>query len=87
MADHKNSNFPKISSTDFFDKMVYANSVSQIRVYIICHSTMYFIKQMHRNKNLSKITKYGIVCSKFMDSYHTILLYNIPVGVHILPQL
>ena len=54
------SKCPKISNTKVSDKMTYANSAvlyqrsSLIRVYTVCHSTMYFQKQLHKKQNLGQ---------------------------------
>ena len=41
------------------NKMIYANSADPdqtalIRVYIVCHSTKYFKKQLHKKRNLGQ---------------------------------
>ena len=55
---------PKILNTKVSDKMTYANSVdpdqtapegsSLIRVYTVCHSTKYSMKQLHKKQNLGQ---------------------------------
>ena len=61
------SKCPKISYTNISDKMVYANSADPDQtapeeVHIICHSTKYLVKQMHK-KQIS-----GPSCSKLTTS-------------------
>ena len=55
-------NCPKILYTVVSDKMAYANNVdpdqtarsSLIRVYTVCHSTLYFKKQLPKKQNLGQ---------------------------------
>ena len=54
---------PKISNIKVSEKMTYANSADPhqtapegglIRVYIVCHSTKYFKKQLHKKQILGQ---------------------------------
>ena len=64
--------------------MAYANSVdpdrmasesSLIRVNIVCHSTKYFKRELHKKAKF-RLKRYGIKCSKFKDIYISLINYK-----------
>ena len=55
---HTYGKCPKNSNTKVSDKMTYANSADPDQtapdVYIVCHSTKYFKKPVHKKHNLGQ---------------------------------